>query len=202
MEWRRTKEALVGILDMLYQVLASPGAAFGVVSEKRPLGWALITAVLSSVVFTFVFLPNPSQLVEAIFGLERGALNIAPLVLVWLSLFPLVLLLLAGLYHLVAWLLRGRGSYLGMFCGLCFASFPLVFLAPLALIRALMDSDFGQLVYFGGALVVIVWALVLGVTAVRRNYRFLLGRAVATFVIPILLVFVVPVLVVAISTAF
>ena len=131
---------MLAILDILYQVLASPSTAFQVVSTKRPLRWGIATAFFSSVVFAFVLLPCPPRLIEAIFGLDRGTLNAAPLVLVWLSLFPLALLVQAALLHLVASMMRGKGSYLGMFCGLCFASFPLIFFAPLALLRALVDS--------------------------------------------------------------
>ena len=193
---------VLGVLDVLYQVLASPPTAFRVVSEKRPLGWAILTAIFSSVVFAYVILPNPHQLAETIFGLGKDTLNIAPLVLVWLSLFPLALLIQAGLLHAVAVLLRGRGSYLSIFCGVCFASFPVVFFAPLALFRAVLESGAGQLLYNLASLVLLLWILVLDVMAVRQNYHFPLRRAVATCLIPFFLVFVAPPLIVLISVAF
>ena len=193
---------VLGLLDILYQVLASPSTAFRVVSQKRPLGWAILTAIFSSVVFAYVILPNPHQLAEVIFGLDRGSLNIAPLVLVWLSLFPLALLIQAGLLHAVAVLSRGRGSYRGMFCALCFASFPVVFFAPLALFRAILDSGAGQLLYNIGSLILLLWILLLDIAAVRQNYHFRLGRAVATCLIPLFLVMAGPMLVVVISAAF
>ncbi len=191
----------LGILDTLYLVLTSPSAAFRAVTEKRPLGWAILTALFSSVVFSFVLLPNPHELAEAIFGLEKGRLGTAPFVLIWLSLFPLALLILSGLFQVVAMVLRGRGSFRGVYCGLCFASFPLVFFAPLALLRALIDSRTGQLVYYVGAVPLCLWILALGVIAIRQNYGFTFGRAAVTCFVPVFLVFFVPVLVVAISAA-
>jgi len=193
---------VLAILDILYQVLASPSTAFQVVSTKRPLRWGIAAAFFSSVVFAFVLLPCPPRLIEAIFGLDRGTLNAAPLVLVWLSLFPLALLVQAALLHLVASMMRGKGSYLGMFCGLCFASFPLIFFAPLALLRALVDSALGHILYFVGASVLFAWVLWLYVIAVRQNYQFRLGRALTACLVPFFLIIVAPLLAVIISMAF
>jgi len=166
------------------------------------LGWAMLTAVLISVVFAFTLLPNPPELVEVILGLERGRLNLAPLVFIWVIIFLVALLIQAGFFHVVAILLRGRGSYLGMLCGVCFACFPLVFFAPLALLRALLDSFSGHLLYYIGSLIFFLWILLLGITAIRQNYNLSPGRAVATCFIPAFVVIVIPLLVLVISMAF
>ena len=108
----------VRYLDLLYQVLLHPSSAFRSASGKRTLVSALVTAVFTSAVFAFVLLPEPPRLVEAIFGLERGTLGATPLWLIWLSLFPVGLAIYAGLLHLTARVLRGKGSYVGMFCKL------------------------------------------------------------------------------------
>jgi len=172
------------LLDTLYEVLTVPTVAFRGVIEKKPLGRTMVTALISSVIFAYVVLPNPPHLFEAILGLKRGSLHMAPLVFVWLSLFPLALVIQAGLFHAVARLLHGRGGYPGLLCGLCFATFPLVFFAPLALIRALIDSTLGQVLYGIGSLILILWILWLHIAAVRQNYGFRLGRAIATCLIP------------------
>jgi len=190
------------VLDILYLVLASPSYAFQVVSEKRPLGWGVATAFFSSVVFAFVLLPYPPRLVEAIFDLDRGTLDYTPLVLVWLSVFPLILMIQAGLLHLIAFAIRGKGSYLTMFCGLCFASFPLVFFAPLALLRAIIDSPSGQVIYYIGSSALFVWIIWLYVIAVRQNYRFRLGKALTACLVPFFLLILAPLLAVVISMAF
>ena len=193
---------MLGVLDILYQVLASPSYAFQAVSEKRPLGWGIAIAVFSSVVFAFVLLPYPPRLVEAIFDLDRGTLDYPPLVLVWLSVFPLILLIQAGLLHLIALAIRGKGSYLTMFCELCFASFPLVFFAPLALLRAIIDSPSGQVIYYIGSSALFAWIIWLYVIAVRQNYRFRLGKALTACLVPFFLLILAPLLAVVISMAF
>ena len=191
-----------GMLDILYQVLVSPSKAFREVSERRPLAWAMLTAVFISLVVAFILLPNLPEVVEIIFELERGSLNPIPLLFLWVIIFLVALFTQGGIFHLIAILLQGQGSYLGIACGLCFAYFPLVFFAPLALLRALLDSPSGSILYSIGSLVFFLWILVLEITAIRQNYHFSLGRAIATYFIPAILLIIIPLLIVAISTAF
>ena len=190
------------LLDLLYQVMASPSEAFRLVRERRPLGWALLTAIFSSVVSALILLPNLPDLVDVIFSLDEVSLNLALAVFIWVIIFLIALLIQAGFFHLVALLLRGRGSYWGMFCGVCFACFPLVFSAPLALLRALLDSSIGQLLYFVLSLIFFLWILVLYVIAIRQNYDFPLKKAVVTCFTPALVVIIIPLLVLVISMAF
>ena len=190
------------LLDLLYQVLASPSKAFWVLSEWRPLGWAILTAIFISVVSALILLPNPPELVEVILDLERRRLSLVSVTPIWVIIFLVALLIQAGFFHMVALLLRGRGSYLGMFCGVCFACFPLVFSAPLALLRALLDSRSGNLLYYVLSLVFFLWILLLYVIAIRQNYDFSLKRSVATCFAPAFVVIVIPLLVLVISMAF
>jgi hypothetical protein len=190
------------LLDLLYQVLASPSKAFEVVSERRPLGWAILIAIFSSVVSALILLPNPPELAEVILNLKKGTLNLVSVTPIWVIIFLVALLIQAGFFHGVALLLRGRGSYLGMFCGVCFACFLLVFSAPLALMRALLDSLIGHILYYVFSLFFFLWILVLYVIAIRQNYHLSLGKAVATCFVPAFVVIVVPLLVLFISMAF
>lgn len=182
--------------------MASPFKAFWVVRERRPLGWAILTAIFASVVSALILLPNPPELVEVVLGLEKGTLNLFEVIPIWVIMFLVALLIQAGFFHMVALLLRGRGSYLGMFCGVCFACFPLVFSAPLALMRALLDSRSGQLLYLILSLIFFLWILLLYVIAIRQNYNLPPGRAVATCFTPAFVVIVIPLLVLFISMAF
>ncbi|RLC93379.1 MAG: hypothetical protein DRI39_05835 [Chloroflexi bacterium] len=192
---------IIGALDILYQVLASPSAALSFVCQKRPWGWAMLPLLLTSLVFILVILPNPPELAEAIFGLERGSLSSDAWWLVWLGLVPVSLGIQAGVLHVAATLLHGRGACMGLLCGLCFASFPWAFSAPLALLRALLASTVGYLLYYLGSLALFAWVLYLYITAVRQNYSFSTRRAVATCVIPLLVLFSASWAVLAISAA-
>jgi hypothetical protein len=191
----------VELIDLLYQVLASPTVAFRLVSQKKPLGWAIGVAFLSSFVVAFVLLPYPPRLAEVIFGLERGSLNAAPWWFLWLSVFLVILVVEAGFVHVVALLFRCKGSYLGMLCALCFASFPLVLFAPLALLRALLASSTGYLLYYVGSAILYPWILILDTIAIRHNYQASVTKAAAICFIAVFLMFILPMLIVAIAMA-
>lgn len=189
-----------GILDILYKVLTSPSKALEEVSKRKPLGWAMVIAVFISVVISFTFLPNLPQVIEVIFDMEKGSFNLALAVFLWVIISLTALFMEGGIFHLIAILLRGRGSYLGMVCGLCFACFPFVFFAPLTLLRALFGAN-GIILYHIGSLFLFLWILALGIIAIHQNYRFSLGRAITTYFIPGILLFVVPLLVVTVIIA-
>jgi hypothetical protein len=189
-----------GVLDILYQVLTSPSKALGEVSKSKPLGWAVINAIFIAVVLSLTFIPNPSDLLEVIFDMKKGSINLALAVFFWVIIFLVALFIEGGIFHLIAVLLRGRGSYLGMVCGLCFACFPFVFFAPLTLLRALLGAS-GIILYPIGSLVFFLWILVLGIIAIRQNYHFSLGRAITTYFIPGILLIIVPLLVVTVLIA-
>ena len=172
-----------GILDTLYQVLASPSAGFRGITRRRPLRWAMLTAVFISLVFALTTFPNPSDFTRVVFGWEKGSVSFVPALILWASILLVALLASAGIFHLIALLLRGRGSYLGMLCGLSFAAFPVVLFAPLAVLRALLGFP-GAILYFVGGLVLLLWILVLQIIAVRQNYGFSTRRAIAAYCIP------------------
>ncbi len=89
----------------------------------------------------------------------------------------------AGILHGVSLLLRGEGSYPGLFTGLAFANVP----SALTVVTQLLPLGLGM----GGALLAGVlnfalaaWVVVLAVLAVRENNRFSTGRAVGVVLIP------------------
>ena len=156
---------------------------------------------MPSLVVTLVLLPNPPRLSEVIFGLEKGSLNAAPWWFLWLSVFLVTLVIEAGFVHVVALLFRGKGSYLGMLCGLCFASFPLVLFAPLALLRALLASPTSYLLYYAGAAILYPWILILDTIAIRHNYQTSVKKATAICFVAVFVMFILPMFIVAVAMA-
>lgn len=183
-----------GLLDVLYKLLASPSKALDEVSREKPLGWTMLTAVFIAVVFSLSSLPNPPELIEVIFDMKKGSFNLALAVFLWVIIFLAALFIEGGIFHLMAVFLRGRGSYLGMVCGLCFTWFPFVFFAPLMFIRALLGAS-GDIVLTIGSPILFLWILALSVTAIHQNYHFSLGRAMATYFIPGILLIITPLIV-------
>ncbi len=189
------------LLDILYGLTMSPTRTFQSVSHRRPWLWALTTAVLISLIFAFVLLPYPPQLAGIILQVGRDTLPLAPAVLVWVVIFLIILSVQAALFHLLATLFRGKGTYPGMLCCLCFVWLPAFLVAPLALLRAVLDSYSGHMLYIAGSSALSLWVLLLYFIAVRQNYQLSPIRSAVTCLIPLFLMFALPPLVVAVRVA-
>lgn len=189
------------LLDILYGVALSPSRTFQIVSQRRPWLWAMITAALIALIFAFVLLPYPSQLAGVILQMGRNALPLAPVLPVWMVIFVIILAVQAAMFHLLAALLRGKGTYAGMLCALCFVWLPAFLVAPLALLRAVLDSYAGYTLYIVGSSILCSWVVWLYFTAVRQNYQLSPARAAITCFIPLFLIFALPPIVVAIMVA-
>jgi hypothetical protein len=191
----------LALLDILYDVMVSPTTALSRVAERKPWPLAIATAVFIALIFAFVLLPYPPQLADIILGLERGTLPLVPVVFVWVLMFLIILSAQAALFHLLATLFRGKGTYRGMLCGLCFVWLPAFFVAPLALLRVLLDSSSGHILYIVGSFILTLWVLLLYIIAIRQNYRLSPLKAIITGFIPLFIMFVLPPLIVAIIEA-
>jgi hypothetical protein len=189
------------LLDILYGVALSPSTTFQVVSQRRPWLWAMITAALIALIFAFVLLPYPSQLAGVILQMGRNALPLAPVLPVWMVIFFIILSVQAAMFHPLAGLLKGKGTYTGMLCALCFVWLPAFLVAPLALLRAVLDSYAGHMLYIVGSSILCFWVVWLYFTAVRQNYQLSPARAAITCFIPLFLMFALPPIVVAIMVA-
>jgi hypothetical protein len=166
---------MMSLLDTLYQILFSPSEGLRKVTGDSSILWSAITSVFISMVFALIIIASPNDFTRVIFQFEKEILSFVPAVILWMVIFLLVILLSSGVYHLVARLCRGRGSYVGMACGLSFAVFPLIFFAPLTLLRALLGF-IGACIYNFLAIAVFFWILVLIIIAIRHNYKFKVGK--------------------------
>lgn len=189
------------LLDILYGVAVSPSSTFRAISQRRPWLWVTITAAFIAVIFAFVLLPYPSQLAGIILQMGRDALPLAPVLPVWMVIFFIILSVQAAMFHLLAALLRGKGTYTGMLCALCFVWLPAFLVAPLALLRAVLDSYTGHMLYIVGSSILCSWVVWLYFTAVRQNYQLSPARAAITCLIPLFVMFALPPIVVAIMVA-
>ena len=99
---------------------------------------------------------------------------------------PLLLLIGTGILYLVARLLGGWGSFGGLLATQGFAYIPSFLLAPLTLLANIL-----RIPVLGGlfTLVFSIWTLVLVVIGIRESMSLSTGRAVATLLIPIGVIF-------------
>ncbi len=99
---------------------------------------------------------------------------------------PLLLVIGTGIFYLVARLLGGLGTYSGLLATQAFASVPSFLLAPLTLLANIL-----RIPVLGGlfTLAFFIWTLVLVVIGIRESMALSTGRAVATLLIPIGVIF-------------
>ncbi len=93
-------------LDTLAGVLLSPSSTLARITDRGPLGLALLTAVSVAVISGLVLVPNPPELLEDIMGMEKGTLGLRTVLPLWVALFMAVLWLQAAFVHLEAMALR------------------------------------------------------------------------------------------------
>lgn len=185
------------LLDILYELLVSPSTALREIIQKRPLVLAMLTAIFTAIVLSLSFIYNPHQLVEVIFDLKRGSFNNALGVLLWVAVFLTAISIQGGIFHLIALLLRSKGSYLGLVCALCFACVPFIFFAPLTFIRALLGSG-GPVFYASIYPFLFFWVFFLAVNAIRLNYNYSPIKAAAVYFVPGILLIVIPAFVITV----
>jgi len=166
-------------LDTLSGVLLSPSRTFEAITTKRPLVLALATAVSVAIVSGLVIAPNPPELAEVMFDLRKGTLSLWAILPLWVCLFLAVLCVQVTFVHVTAIVLRGKGCYSGILCGLCFAYLPGLLAAPLVMLRAVFSSDRANAFYGVVFPLLCLWIFLLAIAAVQRNYGMTTLRAVS-----------------------
>jgi hypothetical protein len=178
-QWRESQlRTILESLDTLSGVLLSPFGTFERIRDRRPIALALSTATSVAIVSGLVLVPNPPQLAEVMLDLPNGTLTIWAALPVWVVIFLAILSAQAAFVHLMAVILRGKGSYLGILCGLCFAYLPGLLTAPLAMLRAVLSSEGANSFYQVAFPLLCLWVFMLGIAAVQRNYGMNTVKAV------------------------
>ncbi len=180
-----------GVLAALSGVIVHPVQTLREITGEKPWVWGIVVYLVSSwVSFMASFLTGWRNLPEVFMPSELNLSAFLVGVVLSAPIFSLLgLLVISGIYHLIARLLRGEGSFVGLLSGLGFASFPTILTAPFALL-GVVGGLFGSLVYNLAVFAVSIWVLVLNIIAIRENYAFSTGKAVLTFFIPVILFFV------------
>lgn len=91
---------------------------------------------------------------------------------------------IAGILHLVAKVLGGKGVFTEMLVLLGFATLPNIFQAPIGLIAVLSGSFAGAFISMGLGGILAIWILILDVLAIREAHKISTGRAIVTLVLP------------------
>lgn len=181
-----------GLLEAAVSVVMQPVGTLRMVTQQQKLGWAIIVAVVVSLASSLTSAASLTP--SALAGSANFSLPVDPSVfristLVGAALLgPLIgligLAVVAGIFQLVSMALGGKGAYVGLFCGLAFASVPSIIGTPfnlLPLAIGVAGEALSGLVSF----VLFIWTAVLTVIAIREDHQFSTGRAVVVFLIPV-----------------
>lgn len=177
-------------------MVVRPTSTIRSICQQRPIRWAIVVYFVVCVVNALsaiglglpegAGLPDlaPFSISVRIIGTLVGTLIIGLLTLV----------VLTAIYHVVASVLGGKGSYSGLFSGFAFAALPSIFSAPLAAI-SLPLGIVGTILYGLGSIGLIVWVVVLVVIAIRENYLVSTGRAILIYLLPLILLVILSILI-------
>ena len=97
---------------------------------------------------------------------------------------------ITGILHVVAKILGGKGAFTEMLVLMGFAMLPNIFQAPIGLIAIFSGGLAGALIAIGLGGILAIWVLILDVLAIREAHKFSTGRAIATLVLPFVVLMV------------
>lgn len=183
-----------GLLDAAVAVISEPVITLRRVVAHPNVGWAVIITVivgaLSGAATAAGFGGAGGDELQIGTDLERfrGLLVVGGLIG-----GPITSLILLAIWSAIVLgigrLLKGSGQYQELFTALAFANVPSVLNVPAQLLA--LAGTAGAVLSGLASFAIAVWVIVLSVLAVREAHRFSTGRAVATVLIPLAVLFVV-----------
>lgn len=195
---------MTDLLENVYGTLFSPVSTFKQMLEERTsvsaavvvvlvasicsgAGGALIQSTLSSSLGGYPS-PSPSP------GFETSQMQsmLPPTASLVMGVVSGVVgwIIIAGVLHIVAKALGGNGTFESMLLLMGFANLPNIFQAPVGLVAFLSGGLSGLMIFLGLGGLLGLWILALDVIAIREAHDFSTGRAIATLVLPIVVIVV------------
>ncbi len=180
-----------GLFDLLYGVITKPSETFRYLIETKPVLLAFLVYVAIAWIGAIAGVSGSITTARSLNHASGStALNPSLIATFTVIITPVLaaisLAIIAGIYHIIARILKGEGDYPSLISALGFASFPRLFAAPFGLLT-LFAGTAGSVIAGLASLGFGIWFLVLDVLAVRENYKFSLGRAISTVLIPVIL---------------
>lgn len=177
----------MNILDRVLGVMTDPARTFQDISREKPTGWGFTVFVGTTIIMLWVSSLNLDEtgsfLQESRAGFIFGGLIV----------FTLLQMALTGLLNLVARAFKGTGSYWEVFSALAFARFPLIFL-PTSQLLGVAISRGGHVFSGFVSFAISLWNIVLSVIALRESQGFSTGKAILTWILTSVTLFLILVL--------
>ena len=185
---------MADLLENIFGTLFSPASTFRRMSEER----TSVTIAAIVVLIACICSGAGSILTQSAFmslfaefpGFEE--MMFSPIASMTLSVVVGFIgwVVIAGIFHVVAKILGGKGAFTEMLVLMGFAMLPNIFQAPIGLIAILSGGLAGALIAIGLGGILAIWVLILDILAIREAHKFSTGRAIATLVLPFVVLMV------------
>ncbi len=185
---------MADLLENIFGTLFSPASTFRRMSEER----TSVTIAAIVVLIACICSGAGSILTQSAFmsmfaefpGFEE--MMFSPIASMTLSVVVGFIgwVVIAGIFHVVAKILGGKGAFTEMLVLMGFAMLPNIFQAPIGLVAIFSGGLTGALIAIGLGGILAIWVLILDVLAIREAHKFSTGRAIATLVLPFVVLMV------------
>ncbi|MCL6472643.1 MAG: YIP1 family protein [Firmicutes bacterium] len=185
-------------VDLLYGVIAKPVPTLRYIAKTRliaqgialfiAVAWITSIASIPSQYYLFKLMPDSTGEADIF---SRLSIIMPLIVAPFLAIAGLAII--SGIYHGLAKLFKGDGSYGSLISTLSFASFPRLFAVPFSLI-VLFGGRTGSFPTFFISMIIFalvsqafaIWVIVLDIIVIRENYRLSTGKATLVYFIPVI----------------
>jgi hypothetical protein len=192
---------MADLLENIFGTLCTPASTFRrMLEERTPVTIAAIVVLIASICSGVGSILTQSAVMSMFTefpGFEPAApgfeeMMFSPTASIILSVVGgfISWVVIAGILHVVAKVLGGKGAFTEMLVLMGFAMLPNIFQAPIGLVVILYGGLAGAFIAMGLGGILAIWVLILDVLAIREAHKFSTGRAIATFVLPIVVLIV------------
>lgn len=189
-----------GFFELIYGTLFNPVDTFTKVSHDPPLFQGFIIFMISVLLTSVSRILLPQDMADVSPEVAAVVSQAGPSVAVFSAIITLVFWFIhAGILQVVAELLGGRGTAVGVLTVLALAGIPGVLAIPFQVAGYFLSESFlGSFLAVAGNLLAFVWWIIILVLGIRQVHGFSTGKSVATVVAPIIaLLLIIIVMVVA-----
>ncbi|MGB2842171.1 MAG: Yip1 family protein [Halobacteriota archaeon] len=185
---------MTDLLENIFGTLFSPASTFRRMLEERTTVTIAAIIVLIAGICSgagSILMQNAVMSLFAEFpGFEVVPLSPAASIILSVVIGFIGWVVIAGVLHVVAKILGGKGVFTEMLVLMGFAALPNVFQAPIGLVVILYGGLAGAFISLGLSGILAIWILILNVLAIREAHKFSTGRAIATLVLPFVVLIV------------
>ncbi len=168
------------LFEILYDVLFEPRTAMQKIAQQKNVGQALIVVLVSTVIPIWALSLGITSavmltMVHIMMGIKVGAS-----IVIWI--------IGSAIWQLIAELLGGKGTAVGMLAALGFGHLPRILLVPLWMLISVMPPSSKTLLLAVAVLVILGWSLYLDVVAIKEVHQLSAAKAVLVILMPMLFI--------------